>query len=85
MADVGCGSGEIAVILSRAVGPSGRVYADDIRKDAVSQTKKNAKKHKARNVTVVSVMQSIRNLRPASWMQFSCSTCITNWKSTRTC
>jgi ubiquinone/menaquinone biosynthesis C-methylase UbiE len=53
VADVGCGSGEIAVALSRGVGPSGRVYAEDIRKNAVSETKRTAKKHKARNVIAV--------------------------------
>ena len=49
VADVGCGSGEIAVVLSQAVGPKGRVYAEDIPKEAVAQAKKTAKKYKARN------------------------------------
>ena len=53
VADVGCGSGEIAVVLSQAVGPQGRVYAEDIRKEAVAQAKEAAKKHKARNVTTL--------------------------------
>lgn len=53
VADVGCGSGEIAVVLSKAVGPTGRVFAEDIRRDAVSQTKKNAKKFGVRNITAI--------------------------------
>jgi tRNA A58 N-methylase Trm61 len=53
VADVGCGTGEIALILSRAVGPQGRVYAEDINKRSVDAAKKLAKKHRARNITTI--------------------------------
>ncbi len=53
VADVGCGGGEVAVVWSRAVGPSGRVYAEDISKRALDHARKLAKKQHARNVTLV--------------------------------
>ena len=54
LADVGCGSGEIALIWSRTVGPAGRVWAEDIdAKGALKQARKLMGKHHARNVTVI--------------------------------
>jgi ubiquinone/menaquinone biosynthesis C-methylase UbiE len=54
IADVGCGSGEIALVWSRAVGPSGHVYAEDIDKRwALPRARKLMKKHNARNVTLI--------------------------------
>lgn len=53
VADVGCGDGEVAVVWSRAVGPAGRVYAEDIGARQVKAARKQAKKHHARNVTVI--------------------------------
>jgi predicted methyltransferase len=48
VADVGCGSGEFSVILSRVVGPSGRVWCEDIRSGGV-----DIKKHRVRNVVIL--------------------------------
>ena len=53
MADVGCGTGEVALIWSRAVGPEGHVYAEDIAKRPIEAARKLMKKHQARNVTVI--------------------------------
>ncbi len=54
LADVGCGSGEIALIWNRTVGPTGRVWAEDIdAKGALKQARKLMAKHHARNVTVI--------------------------------
>ena len=48
VADVGCGDGQFSVILSRVVGPTGKVWCEDIRSAAAE-----VKKKKARNVTIV--------------------------------
>ena len=54
VADVGCGEGELALIWSRTVGPSGHVYAEDIdEKNALAPARKNVKKFHASNVTVI--------------------------------
>jgi ubiquinone/menaquinone biosynthesis C-methylase UbiE len=48
VADVGCGSGEFSVVLSRVVGPSGKVWCEDIRPGGAE-----VKRQHARNVTIV--------------------------------
>jgi ubiquinone/menaquinone biosynthesis C-methylase UbiE len=48
VADVGCGFGEFSMILSRVVGPSGKVWCEDIRPGGVE-----IKRHHAKNVTIV--------------------------------
>ena len=54
LADVGCGTGEIALVWSRAVGPTGHVYAEDIdQRHALKSARKLMKKHRAHNVTVI--------------------------------
>ncbi len=53
VADVGCGTGEIALVLSRATGPQGRVFAEDIDKRSLADARRLMKKHKARHVTVL--------------------------------
>jgi len=53
VADVGCGGGETAVLWSRAAGPTGHVWAEDISQWAVKSTRKLAGQKHARNVTVI--------------------------------
>lgn len=53
VADVGCGSGEIAVVWSRVAGPAGHVWAEDIRPSAVKAARQLMKHHHAHNVTVM--------------------------------
>jgi ubiquinone/menaquinone biosynthesis C-methylase UbiE len=48
VADVGCGFGEFSMILSRVVGPSGKVWCEDIRPGGVE-----IKRQHAKNVTIV--------------------------------
>jgi ubiquinone/menaquinone biosynthesis C-methylase UbiE len=66
MADIGCGSGEIALIFSRAVGPDGRVWAEDIDRDVLKKARGLMRKHKARNVTVVEGTAKDPALPPAT-------------------
>lgn len=53
VADVGCGSGEVAMLLSRAVGPTGRVWAVDIDKKQVAAARRTMRRFGAKNVTVL--------------------------------
>jgi ubiquinone/menaquinone biosynthesis C-methylase UbiE len=53
VADVGAGSGYITLLLSRAVGPMGKVYANDIQQGMLDLLQKNAAKAKATNITPV--------------------------------
>ncbi len=51
--DLGAGSGYLMPWLSRAVGPSGRVYAVEIQPEFVQMLKKRVETEKLDNVTVV--------------------------------
>ena len=53
VADVGAGSGYITLLLSKAVGPMGKVYANDIQQGMLDLLQKNAAKAKATNITPV--------------------------------
>ncbi len=53
VADFGCGSGHWAVILSRAVGPSGRVFAIDVQETALSATRSQAKSAHLENIETI--------------------------------
>jgi len=56
VADVGCGAGEVSVILSHVVGPRGRVSCEDIvdEKDwGLSRAKANLKKQHVKNAVVI--------------------------------
>jgi SAM-dependent methyltransferase len=50
VADVGAGSGYITLRLARAVGPMGKVYANDIQPGMLDLLQKNATKAKVANV-----------------------------------
>jgi ubiquinone/menaquinone biosynthesis C-methylase UbiE len=53
IADVGAGSGNITVRLARAVGPTGKVYANDIQPGMLDILEKNVAKAKLANVVPV--------------------------------
>lgn len=54
VADVGCGGGEIALIWSRAVGPSGHVWCEDIdERYALKPARALMKKYRAKNVSII--------------------------------
>jgi tRNA A58 N-methylase Trm61 len=53
VADVGCGEGQVALVWSRAVGPAGHVWAEDIDPHALKAARKLMRDHHARNVTVL--------------------------------
>ena len=53
VADIGTGSGYMAVRLAKIVGPMGRVYANDIQPGMLELLQKNVEKNKLTNVTPV--------------------------------
>ncbi len=53
VADVGAGTGFFTLMMARAVGPRGRIYAVDIAKNFVDATVQRARDHGLRNVVGV--------------------------------
>lgn len=53
VADVGCGDGFYTIPLARRLGPSGKVYAEDIDDDALIKLKEHLAKAQLRNVEVI--------------------------------
>jgi len=56
VADVGCGSGELSIILANVVGSSGRVFCEDISEGkpwGLAGARTNFKKQKLRNVETI--------------------------------
>jgi ubiquinone/menaquinone biosynthesis C-methylase UbiE len=62
VADVGAGFGAWTVRLARIVGPSGRVYANDVGDKQLAWLKEYAAKERAANVTVVAGGERSTNL-----------------------
>jgi predicted methyltransferase len=53
VADVAAGTGYMTERLSKAVGPKGKVYAEDIQAEFLDEVKKKVEQHKLKNVEVV--------------------------------
>lgn len=53
VADLGAGSGALALAAARAVGDAGRVYAIDVQKDLLERLKKEARAARLHNLEVV--------------------------------
>jgi SAM-dependent methyltransferase len=53
VADVGAGTGYMSLKLAKRVGPSGKVYAEDVQPEMLQQVRANAAKAKASNVVTV--------------------------------
>jgi ubiquinone/menaquinone biosynthesis C-methylase UbiE len=53
VADIGTGAGYMLPFLSRAVGPSGRVLAEDIQDDFLEKARSKAESEKLGNVTYI--------------------------------
>jgi len=69
VADVGCGGGELSVSLARIVGPSGRVYCEDIdegKQWGLPAARRHIGKQHLRNVTVVRGVADDPTLAPQS-------------------
>jgi ubiquinone/menaquinone biosynthesis C-methylase UbiE len=53
VADVGAGTGYMSLKLAKRVGPTGKVYAEDVQPEMLQQVRANAAKAKASNVVEV--------------------------------
>jgi len=53
VADVGAGSGYMTMLLSKAVGPAGKVYANDIQPEMIARLRQRLTKDKIANVEPV--------------------------------
>ena len=53
VADLGAGQGAFTAALSKAVGPSGRVFAIDIDESAIKALRAKVEKQSLKNVTVI--------------------------------
>ena len=53
IADFGCGSGHWAVVLARAVGPSGKVFAVDVQESALETTRAQARQAHLANIETI--------------------------------
>ena len=66
VADIGAGSGFVTVKLSSRVGPTGRVYANDIQPQMLQMLKQRLVRQNITNVTLVQGTVDDPNLPPAS-------------------
>jgi ubiquinone/menaquinone biosynthesis C-methylase UbiE len=75
VADVGAGTGLFTRMFSRAVGPSGKVYAVDISEEFVEHVEKTARQQNVKNIVGVVCTPDSVALRPASIdLAFICDT-----------
>ena len=66
VADIGCGTGFLAVALARLVGPAGRVLAVDISREMLADARIRIKKEKLRNVELILSRENRIPVRPRS-------------------
>jgi ubiquinone/menaquinone biosynthesis C-methylase UbiE len=66
VADIGAGSGYMTLLLSAAVGPSGRVYANDVQPEMIQMLRQRLAAKQITNVTLVQGAVDDPNLPPAS-------------------
>jgi SAM-dependent methyltransferase len=53
VAEIGAGNGRFAVRLARRVGPAGRVYANDVDRDALAFMRKRSRDERVENMVVI--------------------------------
>ncbi len=66
VADIGAGVGYMLPHLSRAVGPTGKVYGEDIQQDFLDQARAKLTREKLSNVQLVLGTETDPKLAPAS-------------------
>jgi len=66
VADIGAGSGYITLLLSAAVGPTGRVFANDLQPQMIEILRRRLASQNVTNVTLVQGSVDDPNLPPAS-------------------
>lgn len=66
IADIGAGTGLFAVLLARATGPEGIVYAVDVSPDFIAGIEERAREYRVENIVPVLNDQSTTGLDPGS-------------------
>lgn len=66
VADIGAGSGYVTMLLSAAVGPTGRVYANDLQPQMIEMLRRRLDARRITNVTLVQGDIDDPRLPPAS-------------------
>ena len=66
VADIGAGSGYITLLLSAAVGPTGRVFANDLQPQMIEILRRRLASQNVKNVTLVQGSIDDPNLPPAA-------------------
>jgi len=66
IADVGAGVGYLTVRLAKRVGPTGRVYANDIQPGMIERLKKNLAAHRLSNVETILATETDPRLPPSA-------------------
>jgi len=66
VADIGAGSGYITLLLAAAVGPTGRVFANDLQPQMIEILRRRLASQNVKNVTLVQGSIDDPNLPPAS-------------------
>ncbi len=66
VADIGAGSGYITLLLAAAVGPTGRVFANDLQPQMIEILRRRLASQNVTNVTLVQGSVDDPNLPPAS-------------------
>ncbi|HTI38645.1 MAG TPA: methyltransferase domain-containing protein [Vicinamibacterales bacterium] len=64
--EVGAGSGELTVLMAEAVGPSGKVYSNDLNPDRRAEIARAAAAAGLSNVTVVEGAPAASNIAPGT-------------------
>ena len=85
VADVGAGTGYFTLRMARRVGPSGKVYANDIQPEMLRMLRQNAAKAGLNNIETVLGVERTRNFRSTPWILFCWWTSITNFPSRSGC
>ena len=86
VADIGAGTGYMTVKMAKRVGPSGRVYAEDVQPEMIELLRQRLARDRVTNVTPVLGLLDDPKLPASTLDSSSCSwTCTTNSQSPRRC
>jgi ubiquinone/menaquinone biosynthesis C-methylase UbiE len=62
VAEIGAGDGELTVALAKAVGPTGRLYSNELNTDRLATIRKRADEAGLQNVTTIEGKEDVGNL-----------------------
>src|SRR5262245_57329402 len=62
IAEIGAGDGQLTVALAKAVGPTGRLYSNELNKDRLAAIRNSVDAAGLQNVTIVEGKEDVANL-----------------------